>query len=828
MDRISQEEIESALKATTWNEQRRFIEHVEELLMDEDELITNSEIQNCFHVLGKFVTDENKNLVQRSMKIIEALCQTLKDKNGVNNTEDVLKSVYQCLNDNRPNIREQSSRTINSLMKITKFDYFTQLTKDSAANFSSEGKQEILQILLNIQDEMSENDWDAIFQFLLLCYEDKSQQVKNKCQELCKNDKFAQVINKNNDKLTPAQKKIFQPILDRIVQTNNIETAPAQENQNQVNRPIIDLNTSAFSRKQRQAELKDTDGLFLIIDVSTFIPFQHRLSLDVRDVFDDEISEMLLSQQSQVRVSAIDQLRAIFDSSIKNFENSIDIVIRWCVINFLGWQLNVSQASLNLLVDEFARCSEKFQLTTKEVHIIVPIVLWCMATESEAFKVLLSQVRRLSKEKDFNNSLLVSLSLDHVAVIAQVFDELKQSTDIDSIKGRLRELSIEGNSMVSVECKKLLQRLTPSSPRNLKVQDTVSKLQELISKIKTNPDEISDSRSIFGFLLDMLEKRPTEPREIRYMLYCIHAFLSEPYLVEEINLDDFVKLTSELCEFSTSCPTEFFDALLAIGFAAVSIHSNVSVFDALLEYIGRNYETQTRRSFAFQTFMIGIQLISVSQNSSDLSQLRAFAKSAIGQYPGKDDLRSILCRTLLSEIVALESQQKAEAELFRNIEDKFKFNVPAAPNNSVEIDANDQEVSVIASGEEFYEFLHILSRLTRYETRTEAIKELLLFDEKFPGEKVVDIIVKLSPLLGKNIETMRNKNNGSRPSSRNSFRVDNNNDLNSSFGSRLMKQSPKPSPKQNSMNFGREKMKTMANRPSPKSSSSKRFGQANW
>ena len=123
MDRISQEEIESALKATTWNEQRRFIEHVEELLMDEDELITNSEIQNCFHVLGKFVTDENKNLVQRSMKIIEALCQTLKDKNGVNNTEDVLKSVYQCLNDNRPNIREQSSRTINSLMKITKFDY---------------------------------------------------------------------------------------------------------------------------------------------------------------------------------------------------------------------------------------------------------------------------------------------------------------------------------------------------------------------------------------------------------------------------------------------------------------------------------------------------------------------------------------------------------------------------------------------------------------------------------------------------------------------------------------------------------------------------------
>lgn len=125
MNRISQE-AEVALNAKTWNEQREFIEHVEELLMDEDDSITVDEIQICFNVFSKYVTDDNKNLVQRSMKIVEALCQSYKDisaakneaPNGaqLQNVSQIFKSVFQCLNDNRPNIREQSVRTLQSLI----------------------------------------------------------------------------------------------------------------------------------------------------------------------------------------------------------------------------------------------------------------------------------------------------------------------------------------------------------------------------------------------------------------------------------------------------------------------------------------------------------------------------------------------------------------------------------------------------------------------------------------------------------------------------------------------------------------------------------------
>ena len=64
MNRISQE-AEAALNAKTWNEQREFIEHVEELLMDEDDSITVDEIQICFNVFSIFVTDDNNNLVKR-------------------------------------------------------------------------------------------------------------------------------------------------------------------------------------------------------------------------------------------------------------------------------------------------------------------------------------------------------------------------------------------------------------------------------------------------------------------------------------------------------------------------------------------------------------------------------------------------------------------------------------------------------------------------------------------------------------------------------------------------------------------------------------------
>ncbi|OHT12201.1 hypothetical protein TRFO_18107 [Tritrichomonas foetus] len=834
MSRISPEEAKSAISAQSWNEQRQFIEHIEELLMDEDEVITIEEIQICFNVLSKYLSDKNKDCVQRSMKIIEALCNSMKENGISTNVSTIFKSVFQCLNDSRPNIREQSTKTINSLCTISTFSLFTKNTSELALSFLPEGKLNVLQILQNHQDELTYEEWNHILVFVIQSYEDKSQAIKSRAQDLTKCETFIQVLRRNFDKLNPSQKKLFQGMIDKLSKPAEDSKIDHQEVQLPRNvdpkLPVIDLNTSAFSRRQRQGEFKESDGLFLITDVSTFIPFMHRLSLDVRDVFDDEVSEKLLSQQSLVRVIAVDHLRDIFDSSIKNFENSIDIVLRWCVIQFLGYQLNVSQASLRLLTDLFDRCSDKFILTSKEVHIIVPVILWCTATESEAFSYLLQQIRRLSKEKDFNQSLLMSLSLDHSAVITHIFDELKKSTQLDTIEGQLKELCVEGCYMVRNGCQKLLKKLAPMSPRRAQSgKDNVSRLQYYIQLIKSNPDDVDDSHAVFGFLLDYIERKPTDPREIRYLLYCMHAFLSEPYLVDGINQNDFATLVSALCEFSLDCPLDFSDALLSIGFVIVSIHANITIFEALINFIGQHINDQTRRSFAFQTFTIGIQLIAVSQDSSDLLQLRTFAKSVIAQNSSKDDLRAILCRSLLAEIFSLENQQKNDLDLFKSFDDFSALRQQSSTNVLSEVDVNGQSASVLVSSDDLSDFLKILQRINRQDSRTEGIRELINFDERFTGMKIIDTISSLSPLLRKDIENMRNRGTNSRPSSRNSYRGEESNDLNRSFGNKYSRPTSRSSSRQPSVGHDTNaRSKTQSGRPSSRSSNNRNFNKNNW
>lgn len=764
MNRIINEAKE-ALNAKTWNEQLQFIQFVEEIIMDDIDSISFEEIQSCFSVLSKYVTNENKNLVQRSMKIIEALCQCYNDfpvkfYNSMDKDVSLIfKSVFKCLNDNRPNIREQSIKTLQLLIKITGFTAFCQNTLDQASSFCIEGQSNVIQFLKQHQYDMNDNEWKLIFHFLLHTYEGKVPALKNKALDLFKNDKFLNQLQINLSTFNPSQKKTFQAFLDR--QTVKVENSLTNENNDYDldDDVAIDINSSVFSHKQRQKELKDTDGLFLLTDVSSFGPFTHRLSLDIRDVFDDKISDLLLSQQSIVRVTAVDDLREIFCCSMKNFEYSVDIIIRWCLIQFLSWQLNISQASLSLLTDmlDYYKNNEKFKLTSKEVHIITPIVLWCMANQSEAFKYLLQQVKYFSFERDYNDSLLMSLSLDHIPVIIHIFDELKTVKCFDTIRGRLEELSQESTtSFAREECKKLLMKHNPLSPRkSLMTKNPVKTLQMHIKKIKNNPDGIANCRDIFGQILDMFDSKTLNRREIRYLLYCTHAFMSEPVLYCQINMNDFSTLVSLLCEFSLRCPAEFFDALISVGYAIATVQASISIFDTLINFISQNISSQNKNSFSYQIFRIGIQLIAINQSMNDLQHFKSFAKSVIGRFQSKDDLRARLCRELLAEILIIENGSIIQFGENKNniVHNSF---MPKSPES---VSTSNGSTIANGNGEELHEFVRILKRLMKLETRFESIQELISFSERYPREKIIETIVKLSPLLGRHIEEMKNKNN---------------------------------------------------------------------
>jgi hypothetical protein len=239
---------------------------------------------------------------------------------------------------------------------------------------------------------------------------------------------------------------------------------------------------------------------------------------------------------------------------------------------------------------------------------------------------------------------------------------------------------------------------------------------------------------------------PKDVRHIRYLLYATHAFLTEPLLAVAVGQNDLLALAHLLCEFSMQLDSlEFQDSLKAIGFVLVAIVSQMELFEALLEFIDERIEELTQDSFACHLFSTCVALLAVSFVPLDLNRLRRFAKEVIGRPNlAKDDLRASLCRSLLAEIVALEQQNL----------------LVAAQNPQLQLQLVKEEIVVaekVKKSEVVNEkmiLFSILKKLTRNQTRTEGLYELIRFDDG-SAEDVVGVIGKLIPSVKKDVDELR-------------------------------------------------------------------------
>jgi hypothetical protein len=213
-----------------------------------------------------------------------------------------------------------------------------------------------------------------------------------------------------------------------------------EEVKHEVPSAVVTLNTSAFSRKLRHRELTVDDGLRLLTDISSYASFYRRAALDIHDVFDENVASLLLSPQNHERRAAVDELREIFRTSPANFEHAADVIVRWCCLQFIGRHVSISQAALLLLIEQLGCAPESFFFAPIELYMIVPVVLWRIATQSDAFTGLLHDIRKRSRDSDFGSALLSSLPLQHSVVTALIFDELKKLSDLSGLSEPLRKL----------------------------------------------------------------------------------------------------------------------------------------------------------------------------------------------------------------------------------------------------------------------------------------------------------------------------------------------------------------------------------------------------
>ena len=717
------------------------IERVETILLDEDEELDDDVISFCFNALPKYIQNEDKAVRQRSLGVLEFIGSRKLDV--PKDVSSLCNSIILCLTDSRKNIRTQAFRTMYSLLNLLPCTPFISAIANYNSSFSQETRNDLILFYKDSADKLTDNDWENSIPLIAQVLEEKTENSKIITQVLVQNDSFKGAVQKVYPSLPQNQQKILKQYCDVSDEEQNAQrlSKAQDDNSEQIS---INVNSSAFARKGRNEQMTPEDGFNLVRSASFFPAFFNILSDDIRNCFDDDISKLLLSNSYLDRLTAINILKKAFKDQ-KIFQNTIDIILRWSGAQFLKRQLSVAQAALNLLNENLVK---GVKVSKVELYFIVPIILWSVATKSAAYGDVLDGLKQCSKPTDYALVLLKCLEFGHSTIISNVFEELRRIEDLSPIEQQLKELARNRLSIISEPAKTLLLSLAPKSIEpegQLDTTEPVTTLQLLIQKIRTIPELIKNPQDIFNFLyIQFQEEKPSEDRHVRYLLYCTHAFLSEPILISAVDQQLLSAFFSAVLNFSQSMDQKYIEAINAIGFILVTVVPVYSLYQCLIEYCEDHSDELTRFCFAYQVFLTANSLFCLDRVGDDLPLVRSLGKEALSRRsnaPSRDPLLYCL-KSLLTEVVTLEQQRRMNLEFFKTNEQvDAAITGKIGSSNGLAV-GNDLPIS------DKLLFVKIVDKLGTPSTKQEGIEELIAFDtDNNLNRSAINAVIKLAPNL---------------------------------------------------------------------------------
>ena len=723
--------------ATTSKAQLESIEKVETILIDEDSEPGDDVFSSCFRALPKYIQNEDKAVRQRSLGVLEFIGQ--REISAPSDPSDLCNSVSLCLCDSRKNIRAQAFRTIISLSNTISCTDFFKAFAEYNQSFLPEIRNEIILYIKDRMQSMTVDDWKLVMPLVAQAFEEKYENNKLISQIFVQNESFKNALDKTILSLTPSQQKLLKPYAESQEEANKSIAANPDDGE-----PVeINVNSSAFARKGRNEQMSQDDGFNIIKSASAFAPFYNTLSDDIRNCFDDDIAKLLLSHSYIDRLSAVNILKGAFKNQ-KLFQYTIDIVLRWSGAQFIKRQVSVAQAALNLLNENLVK---GVRVSKVELYFIVPIILWCVATKSAAYGDVLEGLKMCSKPADYATVLIKCLELGHSEIISNVFEELGRIEDLSPVEKQLKELARNRLNIIAEPAKTLLLTLAPktiTTDGQIDTNEPVTALQILIQRIRVIPDFIKNPQDIFGFLYNQFQDKPTDERHIRYLLYCAHAFLSEPILISAVEPQLLVSFFGAVLEFSKDLDSKFSEAINAIGFILVTVVPVYPFYQCLIKYCEEHSEEITRFCFAYQVFLSANSLFCLDRVGDDLPLVRSLGKEALARRAESSSRDPLLycIKTLLSEVVTLEQQRRMNLEFFKTAEHvdtaitgKMAQGNPLFTAN--ELTLNDKLI-----------FVKIIDKIGTPATKAEGIEELIAFDaENNCNHSAINAVCKLAPSL---------------------------------------------------------------------------------
>lgn len=580
---ITAEQLQEAEFTKKWTDQRDFLTNVETALSECKQAILGADLEGIMQVLKKYTGENNKNLVLRSLAVLEQLVRAA-DKDITRYVNSFSQNLVAAWGDNRANIRDQATKTIDAFVVHSTPSPFIRVFGASSFKSNNDSRFEIMKWLANHIKEISQNDMDRIIPLLMQCLEDKAANTRQLAIQVATavRESVPDSFNGELKGLPRASQRTILGYFESGQAPKTTEAAkeaapttgsparkPAKEKVEE--KPVQELPKYASvptqAKKQKRLRQQASKlGLAMIANRQTVVAVLDKVKYDAQATLPATVFQKLFSNLFTEQIEGLQDMKLLFADDPSLVAACSDIFVRWLATRLFDKNLKIMTEGINFLMMIFG----DEQISLQEMEIIVPIVFWCVDSKppqvADSALDLLFMVRTHSDPLDYSTVLRSCLETCSVVSLVHLFSELQftvtndvrnpsifaeivpyvehKSIEVAAACGGVlsmlaRRMTEEDKDAVieslPIEQREALSTVVPIEPResvdfesfnSLPSIEKIKVCRKLLEQLKSNANLVQNSLDIVLYgLLQELCCQETDWLPMKLIVFAIHSLL---------------------------------------------------------------------------------------------------------------------------------------------------------------------------------------------------------------------------------------------------------------------------------------------------------------
>ena len=581
---ITSNQIQEAEFSKKWTEQRDFLANVETAFAECKDPINSEDLDAIMRVLKKYLGENNKNLVLKSLVVLEQVLKA-SDKEIKKYASLFAPSLIAAWGDNRSNIRDQATKVIDAFVVFSTPSPFIRVFGASSFKSNNDSRPEIMRFLVTHIREIHHSDLERPLPLLMQCLEDRVGSTRQLAMQVAGYVRKAvpDAFESQLLRLTPASQRTIRGYFETEpapqLQQQQKSAAPVKEVEQprisrrtqKVEQPVQELpryvSTPTDAKKQKRLKQQTENlGLAMVNNKQVTASVLEKVKSDAQGLLPTSVSQKLFSTMVADQNEGLQEMRQLYSDDPTLVVWCSDLFVRWLAVRMFEKNVKIIAEGIKFLMDIFSETN----VSKQEIETLVPVVFWCVDSKSgdvsDTVLDLLFLIRIHSEPHDYLQVLTDCLETCSAPSLVHLFTELQYTVTDDTPKADVFSqivgyishksiavaaacggvLSMLARRMTTDEKEQLISSLPdaqrqslsaivsiePREPINFKSfvsmqpLDKIRSCKKLIEQLKTNAAMVeSSSEAILYGLLHELSAHQTDWPVIKLVIISLHSIL---------------------------------------------------------------------------------------------------------------------------------------------------------------------------------------------------------------------------------------------------------------------------------------------------------------